>query len=444
MIYICYFLYSWTLFWSGWYVFNWVSKLSLPLKKLLPVSLVSALIITLNLGSGTIVDVAHLLLIEFIFFKYQSKRKLLFYAFYTTMVMEFLLGISYFLIFQTDPNQIDLQSQPFYLLIIANLLTIAEYWIVHKTFNMDFKLITESDNKRVNRFLVRVTIALFASYILLHIVYLLSHLHNPAIEWISTNRNKVILVGVVAFCWYLFGFARWARSNLRQDIERDRELHIANLESYNRRVESLYDELNTFKRSYQRALEKLAKSIASQDMAKIKKTYDEVLGDAAQNSSLAKKVDVGKLASIHISPIKSMLSSKMILAQEAGLDVTIEAPDEIETIPMKVIDLVTIIGILCDNAIEAAQESTDKTLSIAYFKVDNQQFFVVENATKEEQVPISHIFDNGYSSKGPDRGIGLANVERIISEYENVSLATMSNDYLFRQTLSMNDRRHSL
>ena len=74
---------------------------------------------------------------------------------------------------------------------------------------------------------------------------------------------------------------------------------------------------------------------------------------------------------------------------------------------------------------------------MAYFRVDNQQFFVIENSTKDEQVPISHIFEDGFSSKGSHRGIGLANVERIISEYANVSLSTRSSDYSFRQTLAM-------
>lgn len=434
-------LFSWTIFWSGWYVFNWISKLNLPLKKLLPVSFLSAIIIFFSSKTGTVVDVVHLLLIEFIFFKFQPKRELLFYAFYTAIGLEFLLSLSYYIVFGMDPNQLDLAAYPLTKLILANLLVIPEYWIVHTIFNLNFKSITESESSRVKKFLVEITVALFVSYVVLHAVYLLRYINNPTIDWISDNRNKVILIGVTVFCWFLFGFNRWIRRTLKEDIETDREMHIANLESYNHRVESLYAELSSFKKNYQAALEKLAKSIASRDMTKIESTYKEIMGDAAQAQQLlqSKSLDIGKLSSIHISPIKSMLSAKILLAQEEGLEVTIEAPDEIEQIPMKIIDLVTIIGILSDNAIEAAKESKDKAVNIAYFKVDNQQFFVIENSTKEAQVVISHIFENGYSSKGEERGIGLANVERIISQYANVSLSTRSADYCFRQTLSMTE-----
>lgn len=440
MIFISYLLFGWTLFGAGWYVYTWISKLSLPLKKLLPASLISALIICVNLVSGTIVDVVHLLLIGFIFFKFEPKRKLVFYAFYTTIALEFLLSLSYYIVFRADPNQINLGDYPLYKLLVANLLVIPEYWVVHTVFNLNFKSITESNNKRTKNFLVEISVALIVSYLILHVIYLLSDIHdNSTINWLTANRNKVVFVGVTVFCWFLFGFNRWVRRTLKQDIEYDRELHIANLETYNHRVEALYDELSTFKRNYQFALERLAKSIASQDMDNIKTTYEQILGNAdqAQQISRSKNSDIGKLSAIQVSPIKSMLSAKIVQAQEAGIQVTIEVPDQIEQIPMKIIDLVTIIGILSDNAIESAKESEEKAISVAYFMVDNQQFFVIENSTREDQVPISHIFEDGFSSKGTNRGIGLANVERIIAEYANVSLSTRSADYSFRQTLAM-------
>ena len=170
MIFISYLLFGWTLFGAGWYVYTWISKLSLPLKKLLPASLISALIICVNLVSGTIVDVVHLLLIGFIFFKFEPKRKLVFYAFYTTIALEFLLSLSYYIVFRADPNQINLGDYPLYKLLVANLLVIPEYWVVHTVFNLNFKSITESNNKRTKNFLVEISVALIVSYLILHVI----------------------------------------------------------------------------------------------------------------------------------------------------------------------------------------------------------------------------------------------------------------------------------
>ncbi|MFC3931289.1 GHKL domain-containing protein [Streptococcus dentapri] len=437
MIFICHFLYYWSIFWAGWYVFYQISGLRLPWKKLLPVSLVSTIIIYLASWTGVLVDFVHLYVIGRIFFKFLSRKELLFYTIYSVIVLDFLLRILYYLAASGDPNMVELTIYSDIRLALINLLVIPVYWLIRKIFHLDFKAVSQNSNTSVQKFFNQIIVVFLIYYIFLHLIYLLAPINDPRLEWINNNHGKIVLIGGLAIAWLLFGISRWGRRLMLESIEHDRALHIANLESYNHRVESLYDELNNFKKNYQISLQKLAKSIASRDMEKVKATYKDILGQADGQTTYASQLDVGKLSAIHVSPIKSMLSSKILQAQEAGLEVSIEAPDEIDEIPMKIVDLVTIIGILGDNAIEAARESQEKSISIAYFKMDNQQFFVIENAIKEEQVQISHIFEYGYSSKGKGRGIGLANVERIISSYDNVSLATMSSDYLFRQTLSM-------
>lgn len=76
-------------------------------------------------------------------------------------------------------------------------------------------------------------------------------------------------------------------------------------------------------------------------------------------------------------------------------------------------------------------------MAIAYFLSDNQQIFTVTNTTKDERVMINKIFEEGYSSKGSGRGIGLSNAKRILQKYPQLSLRTKSHDYQFSQTLIM-------
>ena len=47
------------------------------------------------------------------------------------------------------------------------------------------------------------------------------------------------------------------------------------------------------------------------------------------------------------------------------------------------------------------------------------------------------IFKKGFSTKGENRGLGLSNVQNIISHYPNVSLRTISHDHSFRQELEI-------
>ncbi|WP_157108264.1 GHKL domain-containing protein [Streptococcus salivarius] len=48
---------------------------------------------------------------------------------------------------------------------------------------------------------------------------------------------------------------------------------------------------------------------------------------------------------------------------------------------------------------------------------------------------ITKIFQKGFSSKGTDRGIGLASIREILEYYPNVSLNTRSVAYEFTQDL---------
>ncbi|MCP6025907.1 GHKL domain-containing protein, partial [Klebsiella pneumoniae] len=84
-------------------------------------------------------------------------------------------------------------------------------------------------------------------------------------------------------------------------------------------------------------------------------------------------------------------------------------PDRIRDSYISELDLLLLVSIFCDNAIEAALETTQPAVAIAYFLSDDQQIFTVTNTTKDERVMISRIFEEGYSSKGSDRGIGLSN-----------------------------------
>ena len=94
------------------------------------------------------------------------------------------------------------------------------------------------------------------------------------------------------------------------------------------------------------------------------------------------------------------------------------------------------MSIFCDNAIETALEAKEPRMSIAYFLLDDQQVFVVTNSTKGK-VDISKVFEEGYSSKGSGRGIGLPNAQRILQKYPQLGLRTKSYRKQFSQTLTI-------
>lgn len=104
---------------------------------------------------------------------------------------------------------------------------------------------------------------------------------------------------------------------------------------------------------------------------------------------------------------------------------------------MELLDFVTILSILMDNAIEGAQSAQSSEITVALFNSGNTNVLIIENTTDVAKIDTSDIFLCGFSSKGKDRGIGLYNVANILKKYPNVSIITQSKDFHFRQTIEM-------
>lgn len=117
--------------------------------------------------------------------------------------------------------------------------------------------------------------------------------------------------------------------------------------------------------------------------------------------------------------ISGFLYVKLNEAEKKGIrtycDVII---DKIEN-PDIVADIVKIIGILIDNAIEALQgaEFVEKRLSVCIKKRD---VLMIEVANVSKYISLESsikFFERGFSTKGEGRGLGLTNVKELAHKY---------------------------
>ena len=77
--------------------------------------------------------------------------------------------------------------------------------------------------------------------------------------------------------------------------------------------------------------------------------------------------------------------------------------------------LVKIIGVFLDNAKEASLISDEKEVSTCVYVEDNNVVFDISNSFNGT-LDLSKIYNAGISSKGKNRGYGLALVKSIIDE----------------------------
>lgn len=88
-------------------------------------------------------------------------------------------------------------------------------------------------------------------------------------------------------------------------------------------------------------------------------------------------------------------------------------------------ELVEMIGILMDNAIEALlngkengdEENYYKKIRLAINETEsNIELFVANTSTHFEEDMTEHFFEAGYSNKGKGRGIGLSKLKRMVQD----------------------------
>lgn len=83
-------------------------------------------------------------------------------------------------------------------------------------------------------------------------------------------------------------------------------------------------------------------------------------------------------------------------------------------------DILKIIGVYLDNAIEAVSEASIKEIILEMYCEKNECHFILSN-TYAGQINISNFGDLGYSTKGEKRGYGLHLVDKIIKKYDNLT-----------------------
>ena len=126
-----------------------------------------------------------------------------------------------------------------------------------------------------------------------------------------------------------------------------------------------------------------------------------------------------KLLKMNTSPILTgYLYSKFTAASAHGMNIEYEIQD-VDIKHIAINDLIEIIGILFDNAVEALEEQDDKEIEVKLLKIDNIFSVSVANISAwKTNNEIEKFFEYGYSTKGEEHGIGLCRVNTLLKKYK--------------------------
>ena len=264
----------------------------------------------------------------------------------------------------------------------------------------------------------------------------LSYFENVQGIQSTTVRHLILVFYLLFFMGVIKKLDTYLKYKLHERLDQEQALRYRDMERYSRHIEELYKEVRSFRHDYTNLLTSLRLGIEEEDMEQIKEVYDSVLKDSSEKLQ-DNKYDLGRLVNVRDKALKSLLAGKFLKARDKKIVFNVEVPEEIQVEGMSLLDFLTIVSILCDNAIEASAETSQPHVSIAFLKNGEQETFIIENSIKEEGIDISEIFSFGASSKGEERGVGLYTVMKIVESQPNTSLNTTCQNQVFRQVLTV-------
>lgn len=225
------------------------------------------------------------------------------------------------------------------------------------------------------------------------------------------------------------------RSSLKEQQLTQQLAQAEAIKDYADRIEKLYLDIRSFKHDYINILSSFHSYIKEQDYEGLEKYfYQEIL---PTGSKMAFEDSIyGKLGYLKEPEIKSIVYAKIFRAFKLNINVTTDIREKIDDFPINITDLVRILGILLDNALEASMATEKKYLAISFLKDSDGIYIQIHNSSAKID-NLEKLYQMDFSSKGENHGIGLYEIRKILNQYPNALLNTEYKNFVFSQKLML-------
>lgn len=154
-------------------------------------------------------------------------------------------------------------------------------------------------------------------------------------------------------------------------------------------------------------------------MTKERKVKDKIDSIIAENINIDDSM-INEFRNLPNGGLKGLLYYKLAVARNKNVNVEVDVSSNVGKLLKKLNEeqikvLSKLLGVYCDNAIEAATDTKKKIVSIEIYCFDNIVNFVVSNTFDKSKV-ISNRSEKGVSTKGKGRGNGLYFAGKLLSK----------------------------
>ena len=210
------------------------------------------------------------------------------------------------------------------------------------------------------------------------------------------------------------------------------------LEEYTTYLEKSEDDLRAFRHDYKNILNSLKVSAQEGNVQEVIQKLDKYTETNLNSKALLKYKDVNH---IYVKSIKSIIISKLTELYNLDIPYNFECRNNIRNLPDHVdeLDLVRIIGITFDNAIEESKALIAEKHDIRSAEVQIMVYsdgpgefeYEIRNKIKNRKISTQEIQQRGFTTKKDHKGLGLTNIKEIDSKYPDMSITYTVRDGWF-------------
>ena len=227
------------------------------------------------------------------------------------------------------------------------------------------------------------------------------------------------------------------RLDAARKMEAQRDV-IAQQQLYERDLESIRQEVRSFRHDYKNLLAGLSEQADEGELDELRAALSEL--DAGFDRRIGEKIRAStQLGNVQIPQVRSLLLSKLAAMGQKGIDCRLEALYPVERVGMDVWDFARCLGILLDNAAEAALETEMPWVEIVLLSQKDGLSLRVSNPYIGAIDP-DKIWTEGFSTKGEGRGLGLSGYQRILADCPHAASSTSWADGVFIQELKVEEK----
>lgn len=317
-----------------------------------------------------------------------------------------------------------LETIPLYRMLYLFLVYILIYFIILIMRKLNFKINLKEDFNKENRIIISLNLLL--GFFTLCLQLIISFFYTDVLPAIVSFLSFISLLA------YFFISIHSLIKTLKLQIT-TRDLKTA--ENYNETLSILYDNVKAFKHDFDNMVFTIGGFVNTDDMSGLKRYYKSLEKDCQNTNNIA----LLNPMLINNPGIYNLLIAKYQKAQSENVEIQLEFFLDLNKLHMPIYDFSRMLGILIDNAIEAASVTNEKLVKLSFHDSTNShiQSIVIENTYIHNNIDIHKIFEKGFTEKENHSGMGLWEVNQIIKRNNNLNLITEPNDNFFKQYLEI-------